>query len=404
MIEKLIFNVLAFTLFILVFIRLIRKNDTSYVYLLILQFIGIAINFIELSIGESFGTIIKTIMYTLSIILPLFILWIEQYNIIRFSEIVNIFLATIYFLLGKNEKAEHFLLQIIKKYPNSIKGHLMLAKLYEAMNKLDLALEEYESAFEQNNKNTSIELKIGELNYKIGKKDFAIQTLNNLLKRKPDCYEASMLLGNILYETNNFKEAIQVYTSALKYRPADYELYYNIGMAYTMINDFQKAKEAYENAAQINSLLYHAKYSLGQLNILYGDLDEAEKYFMECIDAEEVEAGAYYYLARIAMIKGQVETARNYANIAIEKAPELYDKMAEENIFLPIIESLNKPARFIEKNKVSKKLSKKELKIDEHLDNTCKLVGKLSNNDIEMIENIKKIQKKDINRDQKERE
>ena len=164
MIEKLIFNVLAFTLFILVFIRLIRKNDTSYVYLLILQFIGIAINFIELSIGESFGAIIKTIMYTLSIILPLFILWIEQYNIIRFSEIVNIFLATIYFLLGKNEKAEHFLLQIIKKYPNSIKGHLMLAKLYEAMNKLDLALEEYESAFEQNNKNTSIELKIGELN------------------------------------------------------------------------------------------------------------------------------------------------------------------------------------------------------------------------------------------------
>ena len=106
MIEKLIFNVLAFTLFILLFIRLIRKNDTSYVYLLILQFIGIAINFIELSIGKSFGVVLKTIMYSLSILLPIFVLLLEQYNIIRFSEIVNLLLATIYILIGKKEKAD----------------------------------------------------------------------------------------------------------------------------------------------------------------------------------------------------------------------------------------------------------------------------------------------------------
>ena len=55
MIEKIIFNLFAFTLFILIFIKFIRKNDTSYVYLLITQFVGIAINFIELSLGKSFG-------------------------------------------------------------------------------------------------------------------------------------------------------------------------------------------------------------------------------------------------------------------------------------------------------------------------------------------------------------
>ena len=47
MLEKIIFNLFAFTLFILIFIKFIRKNDTSYVYLLITQFVGIAINFIE---------------------------------------------------------------------------------------------------------------------------------------------------------------------------------------------------------------------------------------------------------------------------------------------------------------------------------------------------------------------
>lgn len=403
MIEKLIFNVLAFTLFILIFIKLIRKNDTSYLYLLAVEFIGIVINFIELSIGKSFGTILKAIMYSLSVIIPIFIILLEQYNIIRFSEIVNIFSASIYILLGKKDKAEHYLLQLLKKYPNSIKGHMMLAKLYSTMEKYELALEEYEKAYEQDNKNFGLLLKIGELDNKIGRKEFAIKTLNNLLKEKPDFYEATMLLGNILYETGSYKEAVQVYSSALKYRPADYDLYYNLGMSYTMLNDFQKAKEAYEQAAQINSLLYHARYSLGQLNILYGELDEAERYFMECIDAEEVEAGAYYYLARISMIKGDVEKAKNYANIAIEKQPMLFDKMSEENIFLPIIDKINKPTNR-ERIETTRKLSKKELQIDEHLDNTCRLVGKLNNNDIKMIENLKKSQNKFLDREQKERE
>ena len=45
-------------------------------------------------------------------------------------------------------------------------------------------------------------------------------------------------------------------------------------------------------------------------------------------------------------------------------------------------------------------LTKKEILIDMHLDNTCKLVGKLNNNDIEMIENLKRTKKQEINYDQ----
>ena len=168
-----------------------------------------------------------------------------------------------------------------------------------------------------------------------------------------------------------------------------------------MLNDFAKAKECYEKAAQINSALYHARYSLGQINLLYGDLEEAEKYFMECIEAEEVESGAYYYLARIAMIKGETEKAKNYANIAIEENPTLYDKMADENIFMPIIDEVNKPRLSVDGKKKNKRktLSKKEMFIDLYLDNTCKIVGKLNNNDIEMMENVKKTKQQTINLD-----
>lgn len=402
MFEKIIFNLFAFSLFILIFLKLIRKNDTSYVYLLVLQFIGIAINFIELSLGKSFGLIIKLIMYILSVFIPIFFIWLEYAKKIEFAEVFYLMVAKISLLIGKEEISKKYLLQLISKYPNSYKGHKMLAELYEENEKYELALEEYEKVYEFNQKDQDIYIKIGKLYGNVGRENEAIEIFSDLLKKRPDYYEASMILADILNSKQEYKEAVQVYMAALKYRPADYDLYYNLGMTYTMINDFAKAKECYEKAAQINSTLYHARYSLGQLNLLYGDLEEAEKYFMECIDAEEVEAGAYYYLARIAMIKGKTDKAKNYANIAIEENPTIYEKMAEENIFMPIIDEVNKPKINVEGKKKNKKklLSKKEILIDMHLDNTCKLVGKLNNNDIEMIENVKRTKKQEINYDQ----
>lgn len=402
MLEKIIFNLFAFVLFILIFLKLIRKNDTSYVYLLALQFIGIAINFIELSMGKSFGLITKLIIYILSVFLPIFFIWLEYAKSIDFAETFDLMVSKIALLIGKEEVAKKYLLQLTEKYPNSSKGHKMLAELYENKGKYELALEEYEKVYELEPKNQNIYLKIGKLYGNVGRENEAIKILSDLLKRKPDYYEASLILADILNSKQEYKEAVQVYMAALKYKPADYELYYNLGMTYTLINDFAKAKECYEKAAQINSDLYHAKYSLGQLNLLYGDLEEAEKYFIECIDAEEVEAGAYYYLARIAMIKGETDKAKNYANIAIEENPTVYEKMAEENIFMPIIDKVNKPRIDVEGRKKNKKklLSKKEILIDMHLDNTCKLVGKLNNNDIEMIENVRKMKEQEMNYNQ----
>ncbi|MGN1327775.1 MAG: tetratricopeptide repeat protein [Clostridia bacterium] len=398
MFEKIIFNLFAFTLFILIFLKLIKRNDTSYVYLLVLQFIGIAINFIELTIGKSFGMVFKIIMYVLSVILPLFIIWLEYAKNTELAEIFYMLLAKLAIITGKQDLAKKYLLQLNEKCPNSYAGHKMLAEIYEKNEMNELALEEYEIVYELDSNNKDVYLKIGKLYGSVGREKEAIQIFSNLLKKQPDYYEASMILADILTNQQEYKEAVQVYINALKYRPADYDLYYNIAMTYTMLNDFSKAKENYEKAAQINNALYHAKYSLGQIGLLYGDLDEAEAYFMQCIDTEEIEAGAYYYLARIAMIKGETEKAKNYANIAIEEEPSLFEKMYEENIFLPIMESVNKPKLDKEGKKKNKKksLTGKEKQIDLHLDKTCKLVGKLNNNDIEMIENVKKTKSEDI--------
>ena len=404
MIEKIIFNLFAFTLFILIFIKFIRKNDTSYVYLLITQFVGIAINFIELSLGKSFGTIVKLIMYLLSVILPIFFIWLEYKKKIDFAEVFYIIVAKVTILIGKEDIAKKYLQQLAEKYPNSIQGHKYLATIYEKEEKYELALEEYEKTYELNQEEKGIYLKIGKLYGNIGREKEAIQILGELLKKKPDYYEASMILADILNNKKEYKEAAQIYINAIRYKPYDYELYYNLGMTFTMLNDFAKAKEYYEKAGQINSNLYHARYSLGQINLLYGDLDEAENYFMKCIDTEEIEAGAYYYLARISMIKGKTAEAKNYANIAIEENPKIFDKMSEENIFAPIMDEVNKPKIKQEEKRRGKRktLTKKEKMIDQHLDDTCKIVGKLNNNDIEMMENVKKSKRLDVQNEKEE--
>lgn len=392
MFAKLVFNVLAFTFFILMFLNLVRKNDSNYIYLLVLQFIGISVSFLELMLNITFGVIIKILICILSIIIPLIILLIEYKKNINITEILNLFKAEVLIKFKKYETAEKCLLNTIQKYPQSKEAHKKLAEIYEEQDKIEEAIREYEFSIESDY-DEKIYLKIGSLYEKNGRNEQAKIIFENIVKESPDNYEASMALGNVLYNTDEFKYALQVYSRILNYYPEKYEIYYALGMTYTMLNDFKKAKENYQRAAEINSILYHAKYALGQLNLMYEDYDEAIKYFEECIDSEEVDAKAYYYLARIAILRGEQDKAVSYANMAIEINHRIYHKIVKDNIFITIIDKINKPDKGDSEPQVKKKKKTnsdiKELISEEHLEKMTKISGKLKNDDIHMIENIK---------------
>ena len=140
MVEKIIFNLLAFALFIIVFARLIKKNDTSYVYILGLQFIGIVINFIELIFSMHFNLFFRILMYILSVIIPGVILLIERNKNIDFPEMLNIILAKIALNAGNTEQAKNYLFNLISKYPRSYLGHKTLAEVYEKKRNIQLQL------------------------------------------------------------------------------------------------------------------------------------------------------------------------------------------------------------------------------------------------------------------------
>ena len=131
MLEKIIFNVLAFALFTITVLKLIKKNDTSYIYVLVLEFIGIIISFIGLIFSIKLNWLLKTITYIFSVIIPVIILWIEKVKKADFSELFNVVITKILDKSGKHEKAKMMILTYLNKNPNSYITNKLLAEFYE---------------------------------------------------------------------------------------------------------------------------------------------------------------------------------------------------------------------------------------------------------------------------------
>ena len=219
LIEKIIFNLLAFAIFIVVFGRFIKKNDTSYVYIMGLEFLGIVINFFELIFNIKLNLFFKVLIYILSVIIPAIILLVEYRKKIDFPEMLYIALAKIALSSGNTEQAKEYLFKLINKYPESYMGHKILGQTYEKEEKYSLATDEYIRATEINNKDIKLNYTIAKLLNKDERSEDAIIMLQDILKKNPEYYDATNLLGEILYSTERYKEAINVYMNALRYNP-----------------------------------------------------------------------------------------------------------------------------------------------------------------------------------------
>lgn len=105
-IEKIVFGVLSIALFTIFFLKMIGKNNATYVYLLVVQFIGMLISFLELIFSIKLNAIIKLISYLLAIIIPIVIIIIEKIKKVQFPELFNFITAKICIKLNKSEIAK----------------------------------------------------------------------------------------------------------------------------------------------------------------------------------------------------------------------------------------------------------------------------------------------------------
>ncbi len=376
--EKIIFSIVAFYLFIIMFFKMIRKNDTIYIYSLVLQALGIAINFIEIIFALEFNILIKSLIYVISILIPLIIIIMEIRGR-NVAEILKLLIVKIALKSNNTKYAKKILIELINKYPNSYGAHRYLAEVYEKEGGMRKAIGEYVVAVDLNKKDYDSYYKISFLLKELDQKEDAKVMLENLLSKKPDYLKATILLGDVYCELEQYKEALNVYSNGLRYAPNDYDLLYSMGIAYTMLNDFQNAKICYEKAATINNLLFKAYYNIAQINLISNEYDEAEQYFIKTVEDKELEADAYYNLGKIYMLRGDYENAVKFVNLAIQLDNNYIKVATNETIFIPIASKFDIPA--IDEEDIAKKeisLTSKEMKAKEHLEKTYNLVDELN--------------------------
>lgn len=377
MINIIVFSVISISIFIFTVIKLIKENNSNYLFALIPEFLGIIINFICIFFTINPEIILLIIMYTLSVIIPIVLLILEKKEI-NLYELIGIIKAEYYKEKNRFDLVKRQLINNVNKFPNSFLSHQKLGEWYEKNGELEKAEDEFLKVIELKPKKYENYYKLALIYNKEKKNEQAIEVLKDVLKRKKDYLDASLALGDILYETEMFKEAINVFQDALKYNPGEYKLYYYLGMTYTRINDFSNAKEYYKKAATINGTLNAAKLNLGQISLLFKEYDEAEKYFMECIenDDEEIQAESYYYLSKIKLINNENALAVQYANIALELEPKLIEKMEKDIFFASVLGKLKTK----ESKYVKTKLTKGEKNIINYLDKTYGVVQTLTLN------------------------
>lgn len=364
MFGKIVFNLIAFLLFAYLFIfKLIKKNDTTYLVIIISQAIGILLNFIQILFDILNGFFFDCITYMLCIIVPAIVLLLE-FKGLNSSELVSIFASKMYRVLGNRKKAKDILMNLVSKYDKSYYGHKMLAEIYQEEGGMRKAIDEYVKVLDIKPDDYKSYFKISKLLIDLGKKDEAIEMLTILSKKKPELYEATGMLGDLLIEKENFKEAINTYIKAIKYKPENSEFYYNLGIAYSRINDFSLAKECFLKTVELDNNSYNAYYRLGQIALLYRDINEAEQFFLQSIYGE-TEIKSFYQLAKIYMMKNDKVRATMFLNKATEISYEFYQKASEEPMFFSIKDQIIKSES--EKEYVE---SDKERNISEYLDNT----------------------------------
>ena len=204
MIGKIILSVVCFLLFAYVFIfELIKKNDTTYLTILIMQAIGIMINFIEILFGIFTGIVFKIIVYLFCIIVPIIVFVVEKSGK-NFSELIYIFTAKIFLLLGKTKGAKDALIKLVSKYDKSYLGHKMLAEIYEKEGGMRKAIDEYIKVLDIKGDDYKSYFKISKLLNDLKRKDEAIEMLKILTKKKPELSEANKFLRRFI----NGKEKI----------------------------------------------------------------------------------------------------------------------------------------------------------------------------------------------------
>lgn len=161
-------------------------------------------------------------------------------------------LANAWFQQGKQSEAIEILKQTVRKYPEALMPHLVLAQLES----------------------------------RAGRLEDAEQTLRETTRISPDGVEANFELGAVLQRQQKHEEAVARFRRAVKIKPDFGLAHYHLGLSLLRLGDPGETIEAFRETVRYRPDLAAAHRILGQLLLQAGERTEALKYLRQAADLD----------------------------------------------------------------------------------------------------------------------
>ena len=199
-------------------------------------------------------------------------------------------LGVSYLELGQFDKAEETLKRALRLKPQHVAALLQLARLYEATQRLQEALDVYAKVIQVD--------PLGE----------AVQF--SLLKK-------NLIEGILLARSGDFDSALRLFQAASEIDPNNPDAHYNMGLIYLKRKEEAKAEEVFRKVVEVNPQHQEAYLQLGNLYEQQRRLEEALQAFIGAARANPNTPGGKSAQSKIPLLKGIILARRGKAQEAL---------------------------------------------------------------------------------------
>ena len=169
------------------------------------------------------------------------------------------------------ESAEKLLKNLLASPKLSVPNHTelseLIADLYKAQGRSDLALKFYESALDKSPTDTNLLKKMGEMYAEIGDQQKALGLWSRIVSSNPDQYYRYQQMADIYVSNQLYDQAISAYQSALKLNPTSSYLYAELAGIYKIKGQIDQMVDVLLQALSM------VNYSFNNRDIILQELD-----------------------------------------------------------------------------------------------------------------------------------
>ena len=211
--------------------------------------------------------------------------------------------------------------------PNLGQGLLLIAGIYETLNRYDDAIRVYGMVTANSPWRWNAQIREALVNDAADRTDMAVALLRAMIAEQPTRAEAATSLGDVLRGRKRFVEAADAYDTAMaRSNPSEqrnWTLYYSRGIALERANLWQRAEADFLKALELNPEQPHVLNYLGYSWVEHGvNLDRARKMLERAVELRPNDGYIVDSLGWVLFRTGDFKGAAERLEHAVELRPQ----------------------------------------------------------------------------------